>query len=298
MEIRILICHHAVTGRRFSLHDAAVALAFVMATCNTGTSMASNYELDLHLHSAEVVPPEMAADAALLPVVAAAKTARPLGSQYDFTGAAANGSIWVLPKNQNQSVLFLSVGTEELVAGDFAGPLTWTLTSVSGSGGGAAPGAFSVWNSGTAGSWSSVVPLMSTAGGTPDAFTVNVAAHTHFNYGFSAPGLYNVMFSVTAPLSAAKGGGTATGSATYSFGVFDTASDYVYPSSTPWTYQGQAFPVALVGNEHIDMGVALVPVPEPSGTMLAIVAAAGMVLAVRRRRIAAAAGRIRAIIRA
>ncbi len=291
--------HSLSVRHQFSIHTVAtVVLVVILGLCFDSISIASNYELDLHLHSAEIDPPEAAADAALLPVKAAAKTTRPVGSQYDFTGATANGSIWVLPKNQNQSVLFLSVGTEELVAGDFAGPLTWTLTSVSGSGGGAAPGAFSVWNSGTTGSWSSVVPLMSTAGGTPDAFTVNVAAHTHFNYWFSAPGLYNVVFSVSAPLSAAKGGGTATGSATYSFGVFDTGSDYEYPSSTPWTYQGQAFPVALVGNEHIDMGVALVPVPEPSGTMLSFVAAAGMVLAIRRRRIAAAAGRGRAVVRA
>ena len=229
----------------------------------TGSAHASNYELDLHLHSEEIDPPEAAADAALLPVVAAAKTTRPVSSVYDFTGAAAGGPLWLLPKNQNQSVLFLSVGTEELLPADFTGSLTWTLTSVTGSNGGVAPGVFSVWN---VDNFANVIPLMSTASGagTPNAFNVAAGTHTHFNYGFTAPGLYNVEFSVSAPLASALGGGSAVGSATYSFGVFDTGSDYSYPPEVPWTYEGQSFSVALVGNEHIDMGVGLVAVPEPS----------------------------------
>lgn len=283
-------------GRRLIPHFMMALAGFLLALTGETISTASNYEFDLHLHSVELDPPEAAASAALLPVVAAAKTTRPIGSHYDFTGAAAGASIWLLPKSQNPDALYLSIGTEELVAGDFAGPLTWTLTSVSGSGGGAAPGTFSVWNSGTAGSWATVTPLMSTIGGTPDAFTVSIPAHTHFNYGFTAPGLYNVEFSVSALLAAGKGGGTATGTATYSFGVFDTASDYTYPSSTPWTYQGQSFSVALVGNEHIDMGVALVPVPEPSAAMMAIFAGTGLVLAgLRRRSLPPAANRKRTI---
>jgi surface-anchored protein len=283
-------------GRRSLRRFCGSLIGIIASSSIAMTSLASDYELELHLHSAELDPPEAAADAALLPVVAAAKTTRLVGSQYDFIGAAAGASIWLLPKSQNPDVLYLSIGTEELVAGDFAGPLTWTLTSVSGSGGGAAPGAFSIWNSGTAGSWATVTPLMSTIGGTPNAFTVSIPAHTHFNYGFTAPGLYNVEFSVSALLAAEKGGGTATGTATYSFGVFDTASDYTYPSSTPWTYQGQSFSVALVGNEHIDMGVALVPVPEPSAAMMAIFAGTGLVLAgMRRRSLPPAANRKRTI---
>jgi surface-anchored protein len=191
--------------------------------------------------------------------------------------------MWLLPKNQNTSVLFLSVGTEELDPADFASPLTWSLVSVTGSGGGAAPGFFSVWN---VDNFASVVPLMSTASGTstPNAFTVPAGTHTHFNYGFTAPGLYNVLFTASGTLSPALGGGAVSGQATYSFGVFDTGSDYVFPTSTPWTYEGQQFSVALVGNEHIDMGTGLAVVPEPSVGLAALVAAAGGgSLLVRRR---------------
>jgi len=248
-------------------------LAWVIAVLAMSASVhGSNYELDLHLHSAEIDPSETGADTALLPVVAAAKTTRPVSSVYDFTGAAPGGSLWLLPKNQNPSVLFLSVGTEEIAPSSLAGPLTWALTSVTGSGGGVAPGVFSVWN---VDNFANVIPLMSTAvgAGTPNTFNVSAGTHTHFNYGFTAPGLYNVEFSVTAPVSAALGGGSAVGSATYSFGVFDTGSDYSYPQSLPWTYQGQSFSVALVGNEHIDMGVGLVAVPEPSTAALSALGA-------------------------
>lgn len=258
------------------------ALAGVLAT---GLQVhGSNYELDLHLHSEEIDPPETGADTALLPVVAAAKTTRPISSVYDFTGTTPGGALWLLPKNQNQSVLFLSVGTEEIAPSDLAGPLTWALTSVTGSGGGVAPGVFSVWN---VDNFATVIPLMSTAAGagTPNTFNVSAGTHTHFNYGFTAPGLYNVEFAVSAPLSAALGGGSAVGSATYSFGVFDTGSDYTYPESLPWTYQGQSYSVALVGNEHIDMGVGLVAVPEPSTAVLAALGGVSLLgMGLRRRR--------------
>lgn len=267
---------HAVTSLfTGSLVRALLVVSIMGPFTTSGFVHASNYELDLHLHSEEIDPPEAAADAALLPVVAAAKTTRPVSSVYDFTGATAGGPLWLLPKNQNQSVLFLSVGTEELLSADFTGPLAWTLTSVTGSNGGAAPGVFSVWN---VDNFANVIPLMSTASGagTPNAFNVDAGTHTHFNYGFTAPGLYNVEFSVTAPLASALGGGSAVGSATYSFGVFDTGSDYSYPPEVPWTYGGQSFSVALVGNEHIDMGVGLVAVPEPSTFVLSALGAVSL----------------------
>jgi len=248
-----------------------------------GLSSAFGYELELHLHSTEVTPSEFGAGDALLPVVAAAKTTRPPGSQFDFIGVAAGSPMWLLPKNQNPAVLFLSIGTEELDPADFSSSLLWSLTTVTGSGGGPAPGSFSVWN---VDNFGTVVPLMSTASGTstPNAFNVSAGTHTHFNYGFTAPGLYNIEFTASGTLSPALGGGPVNGTATYSFGVFDTGSDYQFPASTPWTYEGQSFSVPLVGNEHIDMGIALTAVPEPSTGMAALaVITAGGVWTARRR---------------
>jgi len=253
----------------------------IALSCHCHDAWADAYELELHLHSTEVEPEEFAASDALLPVKAAAKGIRPVGSQFDFIGVAAGQPFWRLPKSQNPALLFLSIGTEELAPVDFGSTITWSLISVTGSGGGPAPGVFSMWD---VDDFGGVVPLMSSSpgAGTPNSLVVSAGGHYHYNYGFTAPGLYNVAFAATATLSEALGGGPVSGTAVYSFGVFDTGADYVEPSSTPWTYEGQEFTVALFGDEHIDMGVGLVAVPEPSALALAGCGIAGLVAARRR----------------
>ena len=268
----------------FRVVAAIVVLVALIGSCPG--ARAELYELDLHLHSSELpddgYPAEIGAGDALLPVVAAAKGSRPAGSQYDFIGVASGASYWELPETQNVSLLFLSIGTEELNAADFASTITWSLVGVTGTGAGAAPGFFSVWKES-----GELNALMSTSpgAGTPNSLVVAAGGHYHFNYGFTAPGLYNVEFSATATLAEALGGGQVTGSAIYSFGVFDVGSDYAYPSGPmPWTYQGQQFSIPLYGNEHIDMGIALAAVPEPSSVVLAGLGAAGLAGAALRRR--------------
>lgn len=265
------------------------AIALVIAVATSGNVSAELYQLDLHLHSEELpldgYPSEIGAGDALLPVMAAAKQLRPSGSQFDFIGVAAGSSYWRLPKSQNPSLLFLSIGTEELDPADFASTITWSLLGVTGAGGGAAPGTFSLWN---VDDFGGLVPLMSTSpgAGTPNSLIVSAGGHYHFNYGFSAPGLYNVQFAATATLAAALGGGQVTGNAVYSFGVFDVGADYSYPSgSMPWTYQGQQFAIPLGGNEHVDMGIALAPVPEPGGLVIAGAGIAAAFMAASRGRI-------------
>lgn len=271
---------------RFRVVAAIVTISALIGSCPG--ARAELYELDLHLHSSELpldgYPAEIGAGDALLPVKAAAKQNRQAGSQFDFIGVPSGAPYWRLPENQNGSLLYLSIGTEELNAADFASTITLSLVGVTGTGGGAAPGFFSVWKES-----GGLNALMSTApgAGTPNSLVVGVGAggHYHFNYGFTAPGLYNVEFSATATLAAALGGGQVTGTAIYSFGVFDVGSDYVYPSGPmPWTYQGQQFSIPLGGNEHIDMGIALAAVPEPSSVVLAGLGAAGLAGAALRRR--------------
>ncbi|MFN9369774.1 MAG: choice-of-anchor M domain-containing protein [Planctomycetia bacterium] len=267
----------------FSGFARIVAAAVAVSVSGVSAVLATPYELDLHLHSNEVTPSEFAASDALLPVKASAKGTRPAGSQWDFIGVSAGQSVWRLPKTQNTDLLWLSLGTEELRPADFSSTITWSLLGVTGSGGGAAPGVFSMWN---VDDFGGIIPLMSTApgAGVPNSLLVAAGGHYHYNYAFTQPGLYNVTFLASGNLSAGLGGGTVSGSATYSFGVFDTGADYVEPTSLPWTYQGQQFSVALFGDEHIDMGVALVAVPEPSSLALAGLGAVGAGLAALRSR--------------
>ena len=264
------------------IHRTLLAGLTAMMCFSADAAWADVYELDLHLHSTEVEPHEFHADESLLPVKAAAKGNRPAGSQFDFIGVGSGQPYWRLPKSQNPALLFLSIGTEELAPADFGSTITWSLISVTGSGGGPAPGVFSIWD---VDDFAALVPLMSSlpGAGTPNSLVVSAGGHYHYNYGFTAPGLYNVAFEATATLSEALGGGPVSGTAVYSFGVFDTGADYVEPSSTPWTYEGQEFTVALFGDEHIDMGVGLVAVPEPSALMLAGLGLAGLAAARRRR---------------
>jgi surface-anchored protein len=257
-------------------------VCLILAVANV-KAKADSYDLDLHLHSTEVIPQEFAPNDALLPVVAATKTTRPAGSQFDFIGTASGSAVWLLPKSQTEDVLFLSIGTEELNPSDFSSLITLTLQSVTGPNGGSAPGVFSIWN---VDNFGGIVPLMSTADGasTPNALSVNAGSHNHFNYAFTAPGLYNVEFAASATLAAGLGGGPVSGVATYSFGVFDTGSDYQQSGTLPWTYQGQEFSLALYGDEHIDIGVGLAVVPEPSSIALAGLGVAGLAGAALRRR--------------
>lgn len=281
-------------------HCFSSAVSFVIGvivSATMSTAFASTYALDPHVHAeeqfeivqvvsgTEVSVNEVGASDILLPVVSAAQTTRSSGSQWDFIGVSSGSTYWRLPKDQNPSVLFLSIATEELNAADFASPITFTLLGVTGTGGGSAPGFFSVWNTGDNGP----EPLMSTfTGTTPNSLSVAANTHNHFNYGFTAPGLYNVELGVSATLSPALGGGLVQGSATYVFGVF-AQDNYPAVAETPYEFSGQSFQYFMYDNAHADIGVSLALVPEPSSVALAGLGVAGVLAAGWRRRRRAAA---------
>jgi surface-anchored protein len=148
-----------------------------------------------------------APSAAVLTVLPGAQAPRPAGSLFDFIGVGAGQTYWRLPQSQNPNLLYLGVGAYNVNAADtdsydasaesggrVVGTGDWVrlrLDSVTGAGGTAAPGFFSVWQSGDFGP---NVMMSSFSGGTTadDSLWVVAGGHSHFHWGFTAPGVYEV----------------------------------------------------------------------------------------------------------
>jgi len=288
-----MCCKFATTTLMARIRDGLfpiVILATSMLSC--ASTHAELYEIDLHLHAGAGAASDMfdssgdpiseaPPTSALLPVVSAAKTTRPDGTTWDFTGTASGSNLWVLPKTKVEGILFLGIGAEEIAAANLAGNITFAFQGLSGPAG----GVFSMWDFG---SFGNLQPLITSGSGfgLPNALTIAAGGHTHFNYGFTTPGLYEVTFRASANLAEALGGGEVSGIGTFKFGVFDTGSTYPEPDPMvgPYAFFGTNFDNYIYGDGHVDLGMALVPVPEPSSIALAGLGVAGVLAAGWRRR--------------
>jgi surface-anchored protein len=179
---------------------------------------------DLHVHD-ETNDAEYEPDAALLYAGSDARTNRAASSSFDFIGVGAGEQYWRLPQSQNPLLLYLGVGAEEIEEGTFAswnvtdprvnetGPyVILSLIDVRG------PGDFSIWTSTDDG------PLvwMSTAEGgvtADDRLYQLVGGHSHFNFGFTEAGLYEVDLQATAYLGPGATNPVTSEVATYHFGI-------------------------------------------------------------------------------
>ena len=190
---------------------------------------------DLHIHD-ETNLAEYAPGDALLHVLPAAAAARPAGSAFDFIGVGAGQTYYRLPDTQNPALIFLGLGAEEADPNHFA---SWdTLDTRVASAFGTQTGKyvkFSVLNvthtnfdatpgSGVFSAWindgSGPINFISSADGVSAADSAYVLAegHQHYNWGFSAPGTYEVTFQVSSQFSAG-GSSNANDTATYTYVV-------------------------------------------------------------------------------
>jgi surface-anchored protein len=170
-------------------------------------------EWDLHVHDEET-DTEYHPDEALLYVGMNAITTRPADAAYNFTGAAAGESLFVLPPSETPGLLFLGFGTEEIADGTLlGGSLTLRLKSVSG------PGHFSIWVSTLGGPDVG----MATFDGITEAdfLTLLENGHAHFNLGFTEMGMYQITFQAIGTL--ADGDVIISEDVTYFFKVGNTA---------------------------------------------------------------------------
>jgi surface-anchored protein len=178
------------------------------------TDVGVNYEAgawDLHVHAESLGLEFQPSDAVLGVNIAAAGTTVPSGTAWSFLGTAGS-SVWILPQSQKPSLLFLGFGAEEMPSGLFTDDeVTLSLQSVNGT------GSFAVY---TTDMFGTPTVYMNSADGvsTSDAITLTAGEHTHVNWAFTEPGVYEVTFEATGTLADGNVF-TSSGNVTYTFDV-------------------------------------------------------------------------------
>lgn len=144
-------------------------------------------------------------------VTDAARVALPDAPALSFL-RAAGGQIHLLPQQEQPGILWIGWSTEELKPADITGPITWTLTSVTG------PGPFGLFTTGSFGAHS---VIFNSTDGLPDTHSVALGTHAHANWAFGKPGRYKLDFTVSATKT---DGSTVQDKESYTFLVGDTTS--------------------------------------------------------------------------
>ncbi|WP_167977042.1 choice-of-anchor M domain-containing protein [Lentzea indica] len=144
-------------------------------------------------------------------VTNAARVALPDAAALSFLGAAG-GQIHLLPQQEQPGILWIGWSTEELKPADITGPVTWTLTSVTG------PGPFGLFTTGSFGAHS---VIFNSTDGLPDTHSVALGTHAHANWAFGKPGRYRLDFTVSATKT---DGSTVSDKESYTFLVGDTTA--------------------------------------------------------------------------
>ncbi|VTS07872.1 Hemolysin-type calcium-binding region domain protein OS=Rhodopirellula maiorica SM1 GN=RMSM_03614 PE=4 SV=1: VCBS [Tuwongella immobilis] len=179
---------------------------------------------------------------ALLYADAASKQNRPADSKWDFLGVSSGQPIYILPQTQNASLLYLGASGEDTNPSDLAAynetdPRVnsngrWIKVAVQAIRG---PGAFSVYSLDSGGN--PTVWIDSADGITAeDAMFLPVGGHLHYNWAFSAKGIYEVDVIASSYRGANQTNPTSSNVTTYFFSVDPPAPVNTVPN-------GQTVPV-------------------------------------------------------
>ena len=113
-----------------------------------------------------------------------------LPANFAPLGGNAGDTIWVLPEVANPALPFGGLATEELSSGDW-GNITFTLGSVVSPSGN---GQFALWQTG---SFGEILLRMSTADPDPDSLDLLPGSHSHYNWGFTEAGDWEIEMTVS-----------------------------------------------------------------------------------------------------
>ena len=195
----------------------------------------TNWSLGIH----EGLQGALSTDEALIYVGNNATTSRPGGNDWNFTGVAAGQTLYYGAQTQEDGLLYLGAAAYDVPAGLLAttnpsaaskgrqsGSLQWMKFSMldvqhTQPNGTAGTGHFSVWSNGSFGNPTVLASSYNDDVANPnglgldttdgisadDSWWLPSGAHAHYNFGFSAPGRYEVQLQLSAPLA---GGGTST----------------------------------------------------------------------------------------
>ncbi len=143
-----------------------------------------------------------------------ATTTRNSGIVFDPIGVAAGEKFWLARQTATSGEPYVGFGLEELVPADWAANITLTLTSAVMP----ADAVFALWQGNVTPTFS-----MSTADGLSAADAVSLAAgsHTHYNWGFTKEGTYDLTFAIAGAHSI---DGAKSATATYTFSVIPEPS--------------------------------------------------------------------------
>lgn len=119
----------------------------------------------------------------------AAKRKIPEG--YDFLGTPG-AAVWWLPLQQNAGIVWPGWNTGEFPRADLDGKVSFRLDSVQG------PGNLAMFHSGSTGT---PVVSLNSGDGLPDTHALSGGTHAHFDWAFSAEGVYRTTFTVAATLA-------------------------------------------------------------------------------------------------
>jgi surface-anchored protein len=187
---------------------------------------------NLHVHDESEPPPggtEYAPGDVMLVVGSGAVQSAPGTPAYGFLGDAG-APVWILPQNEDPSLLFPGIATEEIEAGVFADDrIALTLAGYTG------PGQFALYQ---VDGFGSPTLFMDTNDGLSAADTYDAIAgnHAHFNWAFTQPGTYTLSFEASANL--------LNGDLFTSSGLVDYTFSVV-PEPSTWTLLG--FGAAALG---------------------------------------------------
>ncbi|QDV62395.1 choice-of-anchor M domain-containing protein [Crateriforma conspicua] len=206
------LCVTAGTASAATVTDTAVFTFVVGDAPYTGTGSANEWntghgdigvgyeggELELHYHFEDGLNGSAPnSDLELEPgeayMRASSATRNVTTGDIPFLGTQTGDFVWVLPQSNTMGIPFVGLAAEELTNPPITSDVTLSLTGFSG------PGEFALYQGDGLGG---VNVFMSTAldGVDPvdDQVTFPIGGHDHFNYGFTAEGVYQVEFTASA----------------------------------------------------------------------------------------------------